>query len=170
MKLYDGKTLPGYTQDNVKELRKETQREGMEGISPRYVQDKISNALVNDKGEGSINPFMVLNELEKGLRHHSLITNEEERKRYRECIGIVKPGVRGHRQERGPARHQRRRGGHRRSSPQLHRQHQGLHPQRRRSSNASPANTKSPTSASCAPSRRRSTSPRAARTTSAARS
>jgi len=90
MKLYDGKVLPGYTQDTVKELRKEASREGMEGISPRYVQDKISNALVNDMGEGTINPFMVLSELEKGLRHHSLISNEEQRKRYSECIGMVK--------------------------------------------------------------------------------
>src|ERR1051326_1041651 len=73
MKLYDGKVLPGYTQDTVKELRKESKREGMEGISPRYVQDKISNALVNEVGEGRIKPFMVLNELDKGLRHHSLI-------------------------------------------------------------------------------------------------
>ena len=90
MKLYDGKVLPGYTQDTVKELRKETAREGMEGISPRYVQDKISNALVNDMGEGTINPFMVMSELEKGLRHHSLISNDEQRKRFSECIGAVK--------------------------------------------------------------------------------
>ncbi|MEZ4375390.1 MAG: serine protein kinase [Polyangiaceae bacterium] len=90
MKLYDGKVLPGYTQDTVKELRKESKREGMEGVSPRYVQDKISNALVSDAGEGTINPFMVLNELEKGLHHHSLITSDEERKRYRELIGVVK--------------------------------------------------------------------------------
>ena len=33
MKLYDGKTLPGFTQDNVKELRKEPTREGIDGIS-----------------------------------------------------------------------------------------------------------------------------------------
>ncbi|HTP30199.1 MAG TPA: serine protein kinase [Anaeromyxobacteraceae bacterium] len=90
MKLYDGKVLPGYTQDTVKELRKESKREGMEGISPRYVQDKISNALVNESGDGTINPFMVLNELDKGLRHHSLITNDEQRKRFAECIGMVK--------------------------------------------------------------------------------
>ena len=90
LKLYDGKVLPGYTQDTVKELRKESKREGMEGISPRYVQDKISNALVNDSGEGTINPFMVLNELDKGLRHHSLITNDEQRKRFQEIIGQVK--------------------------------------------------------------------------------
>lgn len=88
--LYDGRVLPGYTQDTVKELRKEVVREGMEGASPRYVQDKISNALVNDEGEGTINPFMVLNELEKGLRGHSLITNDDQRKRFRELIGVVK--------------------------------------------------------------------------------
>src|SRR2546429_416777 len=90
LKLYNGKTLPGFTDDNIKELRKEAAREGMEGISPRYVQDKISNALVSDKGEGCVNPFMVLNELESGLRHHSLISSEEVRKRDRELLSVVK--------------------------------------------------------------------------------
>jgi serine protein kinase len=90
LRLYNGKTLPGFTEDNVKELRKEATREGMDGISPRYIQDKISNALVSDKGEGCINPFMVLNELESGLRHHSLLTSEDLRKRYRDLLGVVK--------------------------------------------------------------------------------
>ncbi len=90
LKLYDGKSLTGYTQDNVKELRKETLREGLMGISPRYIQDKLSNALVSDKSETSINPFLVLNEIEGGLRSHSLISNEEERNRYRELLAIVK--------------------------------------------------------------------------------
>jgi serine protein kinase len=90
MKLYDGKTLPGYTQDNIKELRKETHREGMTGISPRYIQDKISNALVSDKTESSINPFIMLNELASGLRGHSLINSEEEKKRYRDMLDVVR--------------------------------------------------------------------------------
>jgi serine protein kinase len=90
MKLYDGKMLPGYTEDSIKELRGEALNEGMHGISPRYVQDKISNALVSETGEGCINPFMVMNELEHGLQHHSLITSEEERKRYRELLAVVK--------------------------------------------------------------------------------
>ena len=89
-KLYDGKTLPGFTQDNIKELRKEANREGLNGISPRYIQDKISNALVSDQGEGCVNPFMVLNELDNGLRHHSLISNDEERQRYRDLMSVVK--------------------------------------------------------------------------------
>ncbi|MEO6950238.1 MAG: serine protein kinase [Polyangia bacterium] len=90
LKLYDGKTLPGFTQDNIKELRKETMREGLDGISPRYIQDKISNALVSEKSDGSINPFMVLNELEAGLRNHSLISNDDQRKRFSELLSVVK--------------------------------------------------------------------------------
>jgi len=90
LKLYDGKSLPGFTEDNIKELRMEAAREGMDGISPRYIQDKISNALVTDEGRTCINPFMVLNELEEGLRHHSLINNEEQRKIYRELLSVVK--------------------------------------------------------------------------------
>jgi len=90
MKLYDGKVLTGFTEDNIKELRKESEREGMEGISPRYIQDKISNALVSEKGEGCINPFLVLNELEAGLKSHTLITSEEARKTYRELLQVVK--------------------------------------------------------------------------------
>jgi len=90
LKLYDGKMLTGFTEDSVKELRKETEREGMEGISPRYIQDKISNALVSDQTLGCINPFIVMNELESGLRHHSLITSEEQRTSFRELLGVVR--------------------------------------------------------------------------------
>jgi serine protein kinase len=90
LKLYNGKTLPGFTMDNVEQLRNEAQAEGMLGISPRYVQDKISNALVANVKSSSLNPFMVLNELENGLKHHSLIPNEETRERYRQIISVVK--------------------------------------------------------------------------------
>ena len=49
LKLYNGKSLPGYTQDNVHELKQEAQREGMTGISPRYIQDKLSKRLCRQK-------------------------------------------------------------------------------------------------------------------------
>jgi serine protein kinase len=90
LKLYNGKTLPGFTEENVKELKDEADREGMDGISPRYIQDKISNALVWEEAGDCVNPFMVLNELEAGLDHHSLITSEEQKRRYRELMTIVK--------------------------------------------------------------------------------
>ena len=92
LKLYDGKSVPGFTEDSVKELREESPREGMQGISPRYIQDKISNTLVGDQAqsERAINPFMAMNELESGLSHHSLITDEEQKKRYKELLGLVR--------------------------------------------------------------------------------
>ncbi|HHO54170.1 MAG TPA: serine protein kinase [Deltaproteobacteria bacterium] len=89
-KLYDGRSVRGFTEDHVKELRKAATREGMIGISPRYVQDKLSNALVKDPDLKVLNPFMVFNELESGLKNHSLISNEEEREGYRELLGLVK--------------------------------------------------------------------------------
>lgn len=90
LKLYDGKTLPGFTEDNIKELRKSAKREGLEGISPRYIQDKISNALVRYDDTTSINPFIVLRELESGLKNHSLISDEDTRTHYREQLAVVK--------------------------------------------------------------------------------
>ncbi|MGH7150925.1 MAG: PrkA family serine protein kinase, partial [Planctomycetota bacterium] len=90
LKLYNGKTLPGFTKDNIRELREEAPGEGMSGISPRYIQDKISNALVRDNLEPCVNPFMVMNELEEGLAHHSLISAEETRKRYRDLLALVR--------------------------------------------------------------------------------
>jgi serine protein kinase len=90
LKLYNGKTLPGFTEENIKELKDSAEREGMEGISPRYIQDKISNALVSEDADGCVNPFMVLNMLEAGLDHHSLITSEDLKKRYKELLTVVK--------------------------------------------------------------------------------
>jgi len=90
LKLYNGKTLPGFTEDNVIELKREAAFEGMHGISPRYIQDKISNALVVHPDEDNINPFMVMKELEDGLRHHSLITDDETLRHYKELIAVVK--------------------------------------------------------------------------------
>ncbi len=90
MKLYNGKTLAGFTKDNIRELREEAPREGMEGISPRYIQDKISNALVSDSELPCVNPFMVMNELESGLANHSLISSEEVRKTYRDLLSVVR--------------------------------------------------------------------------------
>ena len=89
-KLYDQKSVQGFTEDHVKELRKGARNEGHLGISPRYVQDKISNALVRDPDLRHLNAFMVFNELEGGLNTHSLIDSEEERERYRELLGQVK--------------------------------------------------------------------------------
>lgn len=90
LKLYNGKTLPGFTEDNIAELKEDAVNEGMQGISPRYVQDKISNALVAHPEATAVNPFMVLNELEAGLKHHSLLSSDDLRIHYRQLLEVVK--------------------------------------------------------------------------------
>jgi len=88
-KLYDGRALPGYTEDTVKELRAKYPNEGMSGgCSCRYTQDKISNCL-SDRHD-YINPFMVLNELREGLGHSSLIVNKDEISKYVACVELAK--------------------------------------------------------------------------------
>jgi len=90
LKLYNGKTLPGYNEDNVRELRKEAHREGLDGISPRYIQDKISNALVKHGHVGCLNPFMVFNELEAGLKHHALLSSSDLGERFKEALQVAR--------------------------------------------------------------------------------
>ena len=93
LKLYNGKTLPGFTEDSVKELQDESADEGLFGISPRYIQDKLSNALVADvqgadASTACVNPFMVLKELKEGLGQHSLL-NAEQVKEFSELLEII---------------------------------------------------------------------------------
>ncbi|HRQ39185.1 MAG TPA: serine protein kinase [Chloroflexota bacterium] len=90
LRLYDGRSLPGFTEDTVIELQEESAHEGMFGISPRYIQDKISNALVGDTSRSCLNPFMIMRELESGLRHHSLITSKDQRKHFRDLLSVVR--------------------------------------------------------------------------------
>ncbi len=86
--LYDGKLLPGWTEDAVKELKDKYPDEGMQGgVSVRYLQDKISNCLSNN--HDYVNMFMVLNELRDGLDHSSLLTNKEQVGRYITCIDLA---------------------------------------------------------------------------------
>ena len=129
LKLYNGKSIPGFTEDSIKELKEEAPREGMQGISPRYIQDKISNALVshNAQLDKAINPFMVMNELEEGLSHHSLITDEEFKKEYKEMLAVVREEYEDILKGRSAAGHQRRRGRHQAPRRQLHRKCPGVH-------------------------------------------
>lgn len=89
-KLYDGRSLPGFTEEAVKELRDKSPNEGLErGISARYIQNKISNALVAH--HDYVNPFMVLHELKEGLKNYSAIGDDENlRGFYEKCVTETK--------------------------------------------------------------------------------
>lgn len=90
LKLYDGRQVEGFTEDAIRELRKESSREGMDGISPRYVHDKISAAFMREDDRECVNFFAVMNELSEGLEHHQHIKSEEIRKRMENLIALAK--------------------------------------------------------------------------------
>lgn len=80
LKLYDGEDFEEFKQKDIKELQDEALREGMDGISPRYVINRLSSALVREN-VSCINPIDALRALRDGLDQHTGITREE-RERY----------------------------------------------------------------------------------------
>ena len=85
LKLYDGEDLEEFKQKDVKELQEESEREGMEGISPRYVINRLSSALVKE-GVTCITPIDALRALRDGMEQHTSISREQ-REHYLNLIG-----------------------------------------------------------------------------------
>ncbi len=84
MKLYDGEEVEGFKSKDVRELQEETEREGMDGISPRYVINRLSGALVRD-GVKCINPIDALRAIKNGFEQHTGIS-ADARERYLNLI------------------------------------------------------------------------------------
>lgn len=84
LRLYDGEDVEGFTTRDVRELQEETVREGMDGISPRYVINQLSRALIR-QGVTCINPIAALRALRDGLDQHTSIT-KADRERYLNLI------------------------------------------------------------------------------------
>ena len=87
LRVYNGETIPN-REIHAQELREEAAREGMFGISPRYIRDMISTALVEDE-EGCINPYRVLATLEDNLTNHSAI-DEDRIDEYKEYLELTR--------------------------------------------------------------------------------
>lgn len=79
MRLYDGEVVEGYTSRDLRELREEFPNEGMDGVSPRYVINRLSAALVKP-GVRCINPLDALKTLKDGLEQQTGLA-EDERER-----------------------------------------------------------------------------------------
>ncbi|MEJ7713317.1 MAG: hypothetical protein WKF84_26590 [Pyrinomonadaceae bacterium] len=88
MRLYDGEDVEGYKTKDVRELKDESVREGMDGISPRYIINRLSSALVRD-GVTCINPIDALRAIKDGFEQHTGI-NPEQRERYLNLISAAR--------------------------------------------------------------------------------
>jgi len=93
LRLYDGAEVEGMGPADVAELQREFEGvEGMTGVDPRYVINRISSAIIQ-KGENSakacITALDVLRSLKDGLDQHPSIT-PQERERLLSLIAIAR--------------------------------------------------------------------------------
>ena len=88
MRLYDGEEVEGYKDADLKELQNEYLEEGMSGVDPRYVINRISSALIKQdiRCMGALD---ILRAIKDGLDQHASIT-KEERDRYLNFISIAR--------------------------------------------------------------------------------
>ncbi len=88
MRLYDGENVEGFNTADVEEMKKEFNDEGMSGIDPRYVINRISSAIIR-KEVPAINPLDVLRSLKDGLDQHASIS-KEDREKYINFISVAR--------------------------------------------------------------------------------
>ncbi|WP_024426619.1 PrkA family serine protein kinase [Bacillus safensis] len=88
MRLYDGESVEGFQLVDIDEMKKEFHDEGMSGIDPRYVINRISSTIIRKNME-SINALDVLRSLKEGLDQHPSISSED-RERYLNFISVAR--------------------------------------------------------------------------------
>lgn len=88
MRLYDGEIVEGFNQGDVTEMKNEFHDEGMSGIDPRYVINRISSTIIQ-KDVPSVNALDVLRSLKDGLGAHASISAEEKEK-YLNFIAVAR--------------------------------------------------------------------------------
>ncbi|WP_130859622.1 PrkA family serine protein kinase [Gracilibacillus phocaeensis] len=75
--LYNDQDVEGFSEQDVASLRKEFSDEGMSGIDPRYVINRISSTIIRKEMQ-AINALDVLRSLKDGLDDHASITKEQK--------------------------------------------------------------------------------------------
>lgn len=94
LKIYNGEVVPGISDpsaaaERARELRTSAPKEGMSGVSPRYVIDTISTVLASAAGE-VITPLQLLNGIQEKLKNNAMIKDEKVIARYRRLLDEVK--------------------------------------------------------------------------------
>lgn len=94
LKIYNGEVVPSVSDPNAtaeraRELKTSAPKEGMSGVSPRYVIDTISIVLASAAGE-VITPLQLLSGIHDKLKNNAMIKDEKVITRYRRLLDEVK--------------------------------------------------------------------------------
>jgi serine protein kinase len=76
MKMYNGEEVSGFTLSEVPKFKKEYEDEGMIGVSPRYVINRIASTLA-EQNMTSITPLDVIRSLRDGMKSNPKIDKKE---------------------------------------------------------------------------------------------
>jgi serine protein kinase len=79
LRLYDGQEVEGFRQKDLKLIKAQTEREGMDGISPRFVINRISASLIRPQ-TACINPIDMLRAIKDGFESHGAFKREDREK------------------------------------------------------------------------------------------
>jgi serine protein kinase len=93
MKLYNGEDVEGYSQKDVRRLMRENVNEGMDGLSPRYIINRLITTAIRAPKEEAKQPFItpvdVLYALKDGLETSSKIKSDE-RAKFEELLQLAR--------------------------------------------------------------------------------
>src|SRR2546426_638436 len=84
LRLYDGDDVDGFRQKDVKQIKEQTEREGMDGISPRFIINRVSSSLIKPDAR-CINPIDILRAIKDGIESHGQF-KKTDRERYNQLI------------------------------------------------------------------------------------
>jgi serine protein kinase len=76
MRLYNGEEVDGFSHGDVAILKKEFETEGMSGVSPRYIVNRISSTLAQD-GVKCITPIDIIRSIRDGFKSNPKLDSKE---------------------------------------------------------------------------------------------
>jgi serine protein kinase len=76
MRLYNGEKIDGAGREDEKKLREVAEREGMEGISPRYIVNRIS-ACFTKYGKTYVTPMDIVRSIKEGFSTNAKLTKDD---------------------------------------------------------------------------------------------
>ncbi len=89
LKLYNGEKLTKFGEEIVKKLHEDAINEGMEGISPRFIQDAVAYAAASEEEKECVNPFMVLRKIKDRMVVHGNLISQEQQANLRKYLEIA---------------------------------------------------------------------------------
>jgi len=76
MRLYNGEEVEGFSQADVPDIKREFDSEGMNGVSPRYVINRLSTILAQDD-KNCITPIDIIRSLKSGFKSNPKLNEDE---------------------------------------------------------------------------------------------